>query len=117
MTVAEKIEMYKGKKAFVDDISKAFEARSYKTGILSIEYEVYKKIDDNHDHYVEYLVVEYLVVTFNGGAKSVRCANGNSHIANYIEIGKLLNGGYYDEVPAYEALTEEGFFKINLEEN
>ena len=111
MTITEKINMYKGKKEFVADISKAFESRSYKTGIVSIEYEVYRKTDDNRDYFAE-----FLVVTFEGGGKSVRSANGNSHIANYQELGKLLLGGYYDEIRAYDALTEEGFTKVNLED-
>lgn len=110
MTIAEKINMYRGKKTFIEDISKAFESRTYNTGIESISYEVYRKMDDNHDYFVE-----YLVVTFDGGAKSVRCANGNSNIANYREIGNLIDGGYYTEIRAYEALTEEGFAQINLE--
>jgi hypothetical protein len=105
MTINEKIEMYKNKKAFIDDISKAFEVRSEKTGIVSIEYEVYSKED---------YVTEYLVVNFVGGAKSVRCANGNSHSANYQEIGKLIDGGYYTELRTYNSLVERGFKKVEV---
>lgn len=110
MTVAEKIEMYKRKKAFIDDLSKALRMRAC-MAVTQVEYEVYKKTENDSDYFEE-----YLVVTFNGGAKSVRCANGNSYIANYVEIGKLLYGGYYDELPRYKALVEEGFTKINLKD-
>jgi hypothetical protein len=107
MTIAEKIEMYKGKKAFVSAVSKAFEAYSAKTGVESVAYEVYRKTDDNRDYFIE-----YLVITFVGGGKSVRSANGNSLNANFSEIGKLIDGGYYEEIRAYNALTEEGFVRV-----
>ena len=111
MTVAEKIEMYKRKKAFIDDLGKALRMHAG-TDVTQVDYEVYQKTENDRDYFEE-----YLVVTFNGGAKSVSCVNGNSHIANYVEIGKLLYGGYYDELPRHKALAEEGFFKINLEDN
>ena len=111
MTTAEKIEMYKRKKAFIDDLGKALRMHTC-MAVTQVDYEVYQKTENDSDYFEE-----YLVVTFSGGAKSVSCVNGNSHIANYVEIGKLLYGGYYDEIPAYEALTEKGFFKINLEDN
>ena len=109
MTIAEKIEMYKKKKAFIDDLGKALRMHAG-MAVTQVDYEVYQKTENDSDYFEE-----YLVVTFNGGAKSVSCVNGNSHIANYVEIGKLLYGGYYDELPRYKALVEEGFTKIDLE--
>ena len=111
MTTTEKIEMYRKKKAFVDAISNVLEMRTYRLGIMAVEYEVYRKMDDNRDYFVE-----FIVVTYDGGGQAVRCVNGNSNMANYTEIGALLDGGYYDEIPRYEALTEEGFTKIKLED-
>lgn len=111
MTIAEKIEMYKRKKQFVDDISNVLGTRAHRMGIMYVDYEVYRKTDDNRDYFVEFVVVVY-----DGGAEAVRCVNGNSNLANYTEIGKLLDGGYYDEIPRYKALTEEGFTKIRLED-
>lgn len=110
MTNIEKIEMYKRKKAFVDDVSKAFEACPVGTGVLSIDYEVYcKEINPDVTHFAE-----YIVVTFVGGGKSVRTVNGNSHNSNFREIGKLLDGGYYEEVRDYESLVNNGFTKVEL---
>ena len=43
MTVAEKIEMYKGKKAFIKDVSKVFEAGHKGSSVASVDYEVYIK--------------------------------------------------------------------------
>lgn len=111
MTITEKIEMYKRKKQFVDDISNVLGMRAHRLGIMMVEYEVYRKMDDNRDYFVE-----FVVITYDGGGQAVRCVNGNSNMANYTEIGKLLDGGYYDEIPRYRALTEEGFTKIKLED-
>lgn len=110
MTIAEKIEMYKRKKAFIDDLGKALRMHAC-MAVTQVDYEVYQKTENGRDYFEE-----YLVVTFSGGAKSVSCVNGNSHIANYVEIGKLLYGGYYDELPRYKALAKEGFTKIDLED-
>lgn len=111
MTITEKIEMYKRKKQFVDDISNVLGMRAHRLGIMMVEYEVYRKTDDNRDYFVE-----FVVITYDGGGQAVRCVNGNSNYANYVEIGKLLDGGYYDEIPRYRALTEEGFNKVRLED-
>ena len=110
MTITEKIEMYKRKKAFIDNVSKAFESCSVGTGVQSVDYEVYRKeISEDTTYFVE-----YLVVTFSGGGKSVRCANGNSHNANFRELGELLDGGYYDEVRDYEQILDRGFIKVEV---
>ena len=110
MTIEEKLKMYKGKKAFVDAISKAFETRPAGSSVASVQYEVYKK-EINKD--VTYFA-EYLVVTFLDGGKSVRAANGNSNTCNFQEIGKLIDGGYYTEVKDYETLSESGFTKVEV---
>ena len=43
MTYAELIKMYKGKKAFINDISKAFEDKPINSSVERIDYEVYHK--------------------------------------------------------------------------
>lgn len=110
MTVAEKIEMYKGKKAFIDNISKAFEARPRVSSVDSIEYEVYRHPLQHRDYFME-----YLIVNFFGGSKSVRCINGNSNTMNFRVIGSLIDGGYYDEVRDYETLSDLGYELVVLE--
>ena len=110
MTITEKLEMYKRKKAFIDDVSRAFEACSVGTGVVSVDYEVYKKEISNDITYF----LEYVVINFKGGGKSVRNINGNSHNANFREIGKLLDGGYYDEVRDYESMLERDFIKVEV---
>jgi hypothetical protein len=49
---------------------------------------------------------EFVVVTFTSGTISVRNISGNSNNANFREIGKLIDGGYYDEVEYYEKVKE-----------
>lgn len=113
MTYEEKIEMYKGKKAFIDNISKAFEATPRVSTVVSIEYEVYtRKVTINKkecDHYVEYLVVHFF-----GGSKSAKFVSGNSCTANFRALGSMLDGGYYDENREYETLDDKGFALIDL---
>ena len=64
--------------------------------ISSIELDIFKT--ENEETY------EYIVVTFKGGAISVRNANINSMTANLYETAKLVYGGYYNEVETYQNL-------------
>lgn len=113
MTIAEKLEMYANKKAFIDNVSKAFAKNLSKSSVTSLEYEVYhRKVTINgeeRDHYVEYVVVNFI-----GGGKCVRFVSGNSNTANFRVIGEMLDGGYYDEIPAYNGLKDKGFEYVIL---
>ncbi len=110
MTIIEKIEMYKGKEDFITYINKAFQRQPAGSSVDRVEYEVYEKEISPGTTYFQ----EFIVVTFNGGAKSVRNVNGNSNMTNLVELGKLVNGGYYDEVSFYEGLEECGFMRVAL---
>lgn len=107
MTTKEKFEMYKSKESFIAYIDRAFKAHPENSSIAKVEYEVFEK-ELNDDKYFQ----EFIVVTFNGGARSVRNANCNSNMANLVELGKLVKGGYYDEVEYYNSLTKNGFKKV-----
>lgn len=113
MTIAEKLEMYANKKAFIDNVSKAFAKNLSKSSVTSLEYEVYhRKVTVNgeeRDHYVEYVVVNFI-----GGGKCVRFVSGNSNTANFRVIGEMLDGGYYDEIPTYNGLKDNGFKYVIL---
>lgn len=54
-----------------------------------------------------YFIEEFLIVKYQGGAWAARRANINSNSVNFQEIGRLLNGGYYDEVDAVEKLDKK----------
>ncbi len=116
MTYEEKIVMFKGKKAFIENVSKAFEATPRVSSVTSIEYEVYhRKVtvrEETYDHFAE-----YVIVNFFGGGKSVKLVTGNSCTANFRILGPMLDGGYYDEIREYETLEDRGFSLIKFSEN
>lgn len=114
MTIEERIEMYKRKKVFIDSISKALEDEDCNISVVKVDYEVYSKQHPNCDNNY---YSEFIVVTFFGGAKSVINVSGNSNYANFRAIGELIDGGYYDQVRYWEELPNNGFIKIDLEEN
>lgn len=62
----------------------------------------------------EVLGREYIVVHFVGGAISVRNVTYNSLPANIVELGKLLNGGYYAEVEYYIELKKKDWYTKNI---
>jgi hypothetical protein len=109
MTVEERTKMYKDKKAFIDKLSEAL--LMSKTTVMKVSYEVYSRYNPEYD---TTYYAEFAVVTFTGGAKSVRTISGNSDSANFREIGKLLDGGYYDENRYYEDVVSN-CEKVNLE--
>lgn len=77
------------KKVVFDEMGRAISKAL--PGIRSIELDIFK-------------TYEYIVVTFRGGAISVRNATMNSMSANLRELSKLVNGGYYNEVETYKNL-------------
>ena len=109
MAAAEKTEMYKRKKAFIDGLSNTLRPRA-RMAVTQGDYEVYRKTENGRNYFEEFLGVIY-----GDGRKAVRCISGKSNLATYIEIEMLLDDGYYDELPRYKALAEEGFTKIDLE--
>lgn len=105
LTMDQRLEMYRGKKFFINNISKVFELDS-KSNVEKVDYEVYSKAAPDGDIWY----TEFAVVTFVGGGKSVRVISGNSNNANFREIGKLIDGGYYDELEFYKRVKESGTF-------
>lgn len=108
MTMTEKIEMYKGKRAFIKNISNAFEGKPVNSSVERIDYEVYHKEvvrdDITYQHYIEFVIVRFI-----GGGKSVKVVSGNSNTANFRVLGPMLDGGYYDENPYYDSMLENGY--------
>lgn len=104
MTITEKLEMFKEKRNFIKNISKAFEAKPKGSSVQSVDYEVYRR-DDAGDHIY---FREYLVVIFFGGGKSVKNISGNSNTANLRALGSIVDGGYYDEIQDYEMVQTLG---------
>ena len=114
MTEKELFKMYQNKKAFIESLNTAFQISPKKHSVESVKYELYFKQINNEFVTNRTYYQEYLVVTFDGGAISARSINGNSDITNFREVGKLIDGGYYDEVELYSSLEERGFTKVAL---
>lgn len=115
MTFEEKLEMFKEKRTFVKNISKAFERGVKGSTVDSVDYVVFKKDRPNGDCYYS----EYVVVTFRGGAQSAKNVSGNSNTANLRAIASIVDGGYYEEMQTFNALMEEsnsgtGYILMNL---
>jgi hypothetical protein len=111
MTTTEKLAMFKEKRNFIKNISKAFEVGPKGSSVQSVDYEVYRKDTPDIIYFVE-----YVIVTFFGGGYSVKCVNGNSNTANFRAVGSILDGGYYDEVFEYDKLKSIGYEKVIFEE-
>lgn len=113
MTMEEKIKMYREKKAFIDGLSRVFEAKLTGSAVETIEYEVYHKVvarDENTYHHY----VEFVVITFIGGGKSAKVVTGNSNTANFRVLGPMLDGGRYEENSYYDSMIETGYELVQL---
>lgn len=111
MTIEEKLKMYREKKAFIAGIDKVFTQHSKGHSIAEISYEVWHKEHEKYGH--EF--VEWLIVHYDGGAKSYIKATANSNTANFRAIGEVLDHGNYSEVDTYrERQVELGYRKVNL---
>lgn len=111
MEFNERIKMYKSKKAFVEEINKVFKTRPKGSTVESVRYEVWAKQGEYGKTYFR----ELAIITFDGGAISVRNISGNSNLVNFRVIGTMVEGGYYDEVFDYENMAHFGFRPISLE--
>lgn len=84
------------KKEFVEKVSQAIVGNV--PSIEKVEYEKYHRADRN-------VTQEYVVIHFEGGAINVRNVSAMSCGVIFHEIGKMLFGGYYDEVEYRERLV------------
>lgn len=110
MTYEQRIHMYKGKKLFIEGVSKVFQNESLMSNVGSIDYVVLTKvIDEDTTDYRE-----FVIITFTSGAKSIRTITGNSNNTNFREIGNLIDGGYYDEIKYYEDLLTLGYTIVEI---
>lgn len=93
---------------FVNDLNKVIP--KYKTGVKSIEYKVFKHKENSWYQ-------EYLVINYDGGARSVRSCNGNSFSAIFEELAQYLDSGYYLEVEHLKTYENDpNWIEANLEQ-
>ena len=89
---------------FVKDIEKAVLINI--SNVAALNYEIYQHVNEAESKWVE----ERLVVTFKGGAVSVRNCNSTSCAGILKAIATLVQGGYYSEIPYYEELSKHSDF-------
>ena len=110
MTDQEKLDMYREKKKFIENLNEVFQMEPRCPSVEGVSYEFYTKdygegrIDER----------EWVIVHFVGGGKSVKIVSGNSNIANFKVVGTMLVGGYYAENYTYQKQTEDGYTKVEL---
>ena len=97
MTKEQEKEIYDEKILFIEKINESLKVLKY-CSIENVKLDIF-------EHKV-YGTQEYLVITFKGGAISVRNCCGNSSLANLEEFTKMQFGGYYCEVERYKELKE-----------
>lgn len=94
MTEKEVKQILDEKVAFMEKINEAIKVD--RNSIDNVKLDVFK--------HPKYGTLEYLVITFKGGAISVRNCRGNSNLANLEQFTQMCFGGYYSEVRRYEEL-------------
>ena len=77
---------------FVRGLSKPI--ATFKTNVSSVEYHVFEHKEGGWKQ-------EFLVVNYDGGARTVRNCNGNSFSAIFEELARFLDSGYYNEERNY----------------
>lgn len=110
MTMEEKLKMYAGKKQFIENVSSVFQVKPGCPSVEGVSYEVYMK--DHGEGRIE--IREWIIVHYTGGGWAPKIVSGNSNIANFIVVGSLLVGGYYEEVRMYQDQETLGFQRLEL---
>lgn len=91
------------KKLFVDKLSFALSGNCGQ--VVDVRYEAYESENDSEPR-------EFIIITFFGGAISVRNVHMNSHSAILRELGRLVDGDYYDEVDYYNRLRHDDKWEL-----
>lgn len=109
MTLEEKLNMYREKKQFIENLGYAFQVRPGCASVEGVDYEVYQKLFIDVIDFREWVIVRYV-----GGGKAMKIVSGNSNAANFVVIGSMLQGGCYEQVQVYQEQTEQGYEKVEL---
>lgn len=110
MTLEEKLKMYQDKKKFIESLNEVFQIKPGCPSVEGVNYEVYTK--DHGEGRIE--VREWIIVHYTGGGWAPKIVSCNSNIANFVAVGSLLAGGYYEEVRMYEEQEALGFQRLEL---
>lgn len=107
MTLEERIDMYHEKAAFIHRLDWCLTTpRPKGLTIERVSYEVYEM---QHGGFVEFIVVTYV-----GGAISPICVSGNSNAANFQIVAELCDKGNYIQIGYYEQVKETSVGKLEV---
>lgn len=109
MAIEERLKMYREKRQFIYDVSMAFLKNPKGHSVDGVIYEVWFQENEHGTYFSEWLIVQY-----HGSGWAPRIVSGNSNSANFENIARMINGGYYEEKNTYEALSERGWKKLDL---
>ena len=109
MTIEEKLKMYREKRQFIYEVSRAFIKVPRGHSVDGVVYEVFFR---EAEHCTD--IAEWITVQFDGGAEAHRLVSCNSNSANFQVIASMIDGGCYEQNHAYDSLTERGFKKLDL---
>ena len=110
MTMEEKLNMYREKKQFIENLGYAFQVKPGCASVEGVDYEVYtKQFSDRLSETREWVIVHYV-----GGGSAMKLVSGNSNAANFVVIGSMLQGGCYEQVRMYEEQLTDGYQKVVL---
>lgn len=94
----EHLECLEEKAAFIHRLEKTVVGASG-SAVVALALEAYECPDDG---YFE----EFIVITFKGGAISPITVTWNSNSANLRTVGRIIDGGYYEEVERYKRIRD-----------
>ena len=109
MTIEEKLKMYREKRQFIYEVSRAFVKVPGGHSVEEVRYEVFFKETESGPEVIEWLTVQY-----NGGGRAHRRVTCNSNSANFREVANMVEGGCYGENPIYWALDKMGWKKLDI---
>ena len=110
MTMEEKLNMYKEKNQFIENLNYVFQVKPGCASVEGVGYEVYTKQFSERISETR----EWIIVYYTGGGKAMKIVSGNSNAANFVVIGSMLQGGCYEQVSMYNEQAEHGYVKVDL---
>ena len=109
MTIEEKLKIYREKRQFIYEVSRAFVKVPGGHSVEDVLYEVFFK---EYAHCTD--VVEWITVQYKGGGKAHRRVDYNSNSANFKTVAAMIEGGYYEENLVYQSMDKVGYRKLDL---
>ena len=109
ITIEERLKMFRVKRQFLYEVSMTFIKVPTGHSVADVSYDVFFREGEYGTD-----IVEWVTVTYDGGAKAHRCISGNSNAANFETVAAMIYGGCYDQNPIYDSQIERGYKRLDL---